>query len=157
MRQKGLISLYRIEEDIQSTVPAGLSISDTPTVLAGQSLEQFTLTGGHTFLEEVWAYHLVGEELRRTEWEPPGPPALSVTLDTASPSRLPSIDLTTLANSPGIRSLPLTNQVNRLAITHGGVGPAVGGPIAVELDLGTADDNGNRVNFRRVFSPRLGE
>lgn len=157
MQQKALLVLRRIGNDVQDAVPAAISVSAAPTVLAGQPVGEFTPEAGRLFLEELWAYYQVGDEIRRVNWSAPGSPALSVTLQTNAPTRLPQADLVAFTTSIIPRALTLTGKVSSFSVTHAGVGSAVAGPITVDLTLGGQAGEPARVEMRRLYSPRLGE
>lgn len=157
MQQKASLVFRRLGSDLQDSVPSALSISTSPPVIAGQPISQFTNTAKVEFATELWAYFLLGDELRRVRWQSPGPPTLSVTLQASTPSRLPQTDLDKFPVTTIPRAQPLTDKVTGFTVTHGGVGSSVAGPITVELSLGGTTQETARVKMRRVFSPRLGE
>lgn len=157
MQQKALLVFRRLGGDLQDIVPSALSVSATPPVLAGQPISEFTPQGSIQFATELWVYFLVGDELQRVKWESPGPPSLSVTLQTSAPSRLPQGDLAQFPITSNPKALALTDKVSQFSVTHGGVGSSVAGPITVELTLGGTAQEAARVQMRRVYSPRLGE
>ena len=157
MQQKALLVFRRLAGDLQDTVPSALSVSTSPPVLAGQPISEFSPQGSIQFAPELWAYFLVDEELRRVKWESPGPPSLSLTLQSSAPSRLPQSDLAQFPTTSIPKAQILTDKVRQFSVAHGGVGSSVAGPITVNLSLGGTTEEAARVQMRRVYSPRLGE
>lgn len=158
LQQKAMLLFRRLGNDVQDSSPAAISISSSPAVIAGQPISEFTPEASQLYTVGLWAYYQVGDEVRRVDWTPPGPPAISVTLQTTAPTRLTPADLAAFTTATIPLARTLTDQVRSLQLTHAGVGTAVAGPLTVEVVLGPPGPNDPaRVQMRRVYSPRLGE
>lgn len=156
LQQRCIVAMHRLENDLQNSVPAGLSVASTADTIVGQPLQEFTPEGAQVFQQMLWVYTLNGQELRRGEWTSPGPPALSLTLETNKAQRVAVPDFVLLSTNLA-RYRTLADEVTQFQVLHGGVGSSVAGPLTIQISLGNKVNDGARVQMRKVISPRLGE
>ena len=152
MQQEALITMGQLRASLQSSAPAGLSLSDGLIGINPRSQPAVDTSGNLHWSNQISVYYLHSAELRRREWPPAAPvagdPAVPAWMDSSVRcKRLEGAPLLALAN-PQAPARRLARGVLAWRVENLGPDGAIHQPLQILLTL---ERHQRKLEFHRSF------